>query len=54
MGREELDTVFCNSIRRIAGTRENPERGISVPPWVVEETDFEHGETVRIKLEKIK
>ena len=50
---DEVEVEFSNSIRRIAGTKENPERGIQVPPWVVEETDFEHGEQVQVKIQRI-
>jgi hypothetical protein len=51
MGETE-DIHFTNTIRRIGGTKKNPEIGINVPPWVVRDTELEQGDKVKITIEK--
>lgn len=52
MGETE-DIHFTNTIRRIGGTKENPERGVNVPPRIVRDTELEQGDKVKITIEKV-
>jgi hypothetical protein len=47
-----MSIQYNKKIRRIAGTKDNPENGVSVPRWVTRETDFKQGERVKITMEK--
>lgn len=50
----KLESVdFEKRIRRIAGTKENPVRGVTIPCWAIEQSRFDQGEKVKIIVEKL-